>query len=73
MKKFAWFHRLAGFVYVVVVVMLAGGSLAAASIYDIPRVPVKTPDAADWGDLGFRVAAMVDTRGVGWGGMTRGC
>ncbi|MCL2700789.1 MAG: alpha/beta hydrolase-fold protein [Phycisphaerae bacterium] len=34
---------------------------AATTIFDIPRVPEKTVDAADWGNVGFRVAAMVDT------------
>jgi len=34
----------------------------AGTIYDIPRVPVKVPDAREWdGDVGFRVAAIVDT------------
>ena|GEM_PF-61800 len=68
---FVWFHHLD------IVVMLAGlllggcqgsmivaaggGETVAASVYDIPRVPVKAIDAADWGELGFRVAAIVDT------------
>jgi len=39
----------------------AAGPLVVEAVYDIPRVPAKPVDAADWGDAGFRVAAMVDT------------
>jgi len=34
---------------------------ASGRVYDIPRVAVKTPDAADWGEgVGFRVDALTD-------------
>jgi len=34
---------------------------ASEAIYDIPRVPVKTPDAAEWNEgVGFRVEAIAD-------------